>query len=259
MKNIPDSVKIDSISMPGTHDSSTYLKDYITGAGFVKTQVDSISDQLKNGVRYLDIRLRHIQNVFALHHEQFFLDLFFDDVLKQTCDFLAANPSETVLMRLKKEYKDQDNSRTFEQTFKTYLSKYSNFFWKYNGNNNPNIGMIRGKIVILQDFAGSLYGLDFSSFNIQDNYSVSSLNSKKSSVLEFYRKAGKTRRIISHLSSYGAIGYLTPGENSGPVNDFMSYLIRTNNPAYVGIIPADFPDKTLISVVIATNFYSKLM
>ncbi|MFM5081519.1 hypothetical protein ACEUBN_09275 [Aeromonas veronii] len=81
MKRLSDHERIDSISIPGTHDSAA-----LYGGDIVETQSASITEQLNAGIRFLDIRLKHISNVFAIHHGPFFQKQFFGDVLNQvTC------------------------------------------------------------------------------------------------------------------------------------------------------------------------------
>ena len=54
MKNLSDNSKITEFSIPGTHDSGALLP-----IPFAQTQKLSFANQLNNGIRFLDIRLRH--------------------------------------------------------------------------------------------------------------------------------------------------------------------------------------------------------
>jgi 1-phosphatidylinositol phosphodiesterase len=245
MGTITSSKTIDSISIPGTHDSGC---DIMTP--WVQTQDLSIPRQLNMGIRYLDIRCRHINNAFAIHHGEAYLNKNFNEVLLAATQFLAQNPSETVLMRVKQEYDPIGNNRSFENTFKMYRDRYASFFWTYN-NDNPTLGSIRGKIVVLQNFAGSLYGLVWSSFNIQDEYNVNYLPTKQSDVLTWYKKAGTIKRIINHLSG---VGFYQPSIVANNINLYMKTMIKTNNPRYVGIVPMDFPGNEDVFAVIRANY-----
>lgn len=53
MKRLSNQKNIDTISIPGTHDSASFY-----GGDIVQTQSMSITSQLNSGVRFLDIRLR---------------------------------------------------------------------------------------------------------------------------------------------------------------------------------------------------------
>jgi 1-phosphatidylinositol phosphodiesterase len=132
----------------------------------------TLSTQLNSGIRVLDIRCRHIEDVFAIHHGIIFQNAFFGgDVLEPAINFLAAHPGETILMRVQEEHTPKDNTRSFEETFQWYMSIYGNPHWQ-GTSNNPTLGELRGKIVILQNFPGSDYGLSWSNANIQDNYNL---------------------------------------------------------------------------------------
>ncbi len=50
--------RYDQLVIPGTHDSGTYKLGWGTGQDTAKTQINSIGDQLKDGIRYFDLRVR---------------------------------------------------------------------------------------------------------------------------------------------------------------------------------------------------------
>jgi 1-phosphatidylinositol phosphodiesterase len=167
MSNLPDSRRLSQISMPGTHDTMSFY-----GGDIVQTQSLPLAEQLRSGIRALDVRCRHYYNSFAIHHGFVYQNANFDDVLINVQQFLAANPRETVVMRVKEEYNAEGNNRSFADTFNSYVARYPNLFWRYNSN-NPTLGEIRGKIVVLQNFsAPSQVGIGWGNLNLQDNYSM---------------------------------------------------------------------------------------
>lgn len=175
MGTLPDGMKLSTLSIPGTHDTMAYQFstscDIITD--IVRTQTMDLETQLNSGIRVLDIRLRHAaDNAFALHHGSCFLDSYFGgDVMDVVNNFLDANPSETILMRVKKEHNDAENlTMSFHQTWNWYMGIYGSKVWQ--GSGNPTLGEVRGKIVILDQSAGVSYGLNWSSLEIQDNYDM---------------------------------------------------------------------------------------
>jgi len=145
----------------------------------------SLATQLKAGIRVLDIRSRHIQDRFAIHHGPVFQNAMFgNDVLKPVVDFLRAHPGEIVLMRVKEEHDPADNTRTFAETFEWYrdevwyhddegtpIAPYRDWIWM-GTQQNPKLGQVRGKIVILDNFAGGTYGIAWGEAEIQDEYGV---------------------------------------------------------------------------------------
>jgi 1-phosphatidylinositol phosphodiesterase len=168
MTSLKDDTLLSQLSIPGTHDSMAFF-----GGDLAQTQSMRLATQLKSGIRVLDIRCRHINDVFAIHHGNIFEKAYFGEVLETVTDFLQANPGETVLMRIKEEYTAKSNTRSFEETFKDkYWSVYSNFMYQ-GSSNNPKLSDMRGKIVILQNWAGDDYGIPYSSaLNIQDDYEL---------------------------------------------------------------------------------------
>lgn len=263
MNAIRGSIPIGSISIPGTHGSGNTLNR--NSLGYARTQFLSISDQLSSGIRYLDIRCRHLDNAFTIHHGQVYMDLNFDNVLITVTSFLQQNPSETILMRVKEEYDADKNTRSFHETFNEYFTKYSRFFWKFNNNINPSLDELRGKIMIIQGFDGPIkYGPLFSEFNVQDNYSPSGgtrgrrFSNKFGSILENFDRAQNSgaTMFINHLSAFSKAFFIpiTPLGFAERMNNDMKKLISERRPKYMGIIAADFPDSDLISAIVMTNF-----
>ena len=119
-----------SISIPGTHDSGTYKISDIIGFGWVTTQDWSIYEQLVAGIRFLDIRCRHIKNVCQVYHGDWSAHINFDEVLSQVIRFLNERKGETVIMRLVEQSNGNSNTRTFEDTFNLFYTQYKNYFWQ---------------------------------------------------------------------------------------------------------------------------------
>lgn len=122
----------------------------------VQCQSMSLQHQLDSGIRVLDIRCRHIDNVLTMHHGRIYLHLSFGHVLSTLATWLAAHPREAVLMRVRQEHRPAGNSRSFEDTYKSYMQQYRQYMWEYReGNDNPSLGQIRGRVVLLQNFAST--------------------------------------------------------------------------------------------------------
>jgi 1-phosphatidylinositol phosphodiesterase len=171
MKWVPDDANLTEMSLPGTHDTMSRY-----GGGIPETQSMSLRSQLNAGIRVIDIRCRHIEDVFAIHHGTVFQNAYFGtDVLKVCHDFLQDNPTETILMRVSTEGvpDEKDCTRSFNDTFRWYRDQtsYGSVVWSpYSdyltvGSTNylrtPRLGEVRGKVVIRQtEFDGEdSYGL----------------------------------------------------------------------------------------------------
>ncbi len=150
MKNIPDCLLISEINLPGTHDSTT---QFINFKYFSRCQNKNIFEQLQMGIRFIDIRLGFDGKELKLSHS--FLNckkdrakkenLLFSDVLEDCRLFLNENPTETILMSLKRE-KGKSCEETFDFFYENF-AKGNNLF--YLKNKTPYLSEVRGKIVLL--------------------------------------------------------------------------------------------------------------
>ena len=109
MAAIKDETRISMLSIPGTHETMALYGVVPLPPGFppvfppldfandmVICQSMSLDSQLISGVRVLDIRCRHMNDVFLIYHGKFFQLAGFDDVLNTVATFLEAHPCETV-------------------------------------------------------------------------------------------------------------------------------------------------------------------
>jgi len=155
MSLIPDSRILSDITIPGTHNSMTHsLGDVPIGGveGWAQNQYASLEDQLRMGIRFLDIRLKHVGDHFDIHHGEFFTghDLF--DVLDVVTEFLAKNENETVMISYQEAATTGENNNTFCQTLKSYIyqEKYNRSLYSlYNKTILPTLGEVRGKILYI--------------------------------------------------------------------------------------------------------------
>lgn len=147
MTTIPDTMLLSHLTLPGTHE--TCSREY--GGNMTICQTRSLREQLDAGVRFLDIRCRHYQNSFPIHHGRVFLHLQFAPDVRDVClDFLAAHPSECLVMSIKEEYDPEGNTQTFEQTFLSYLDGNRDRW--HLADTVPALGDVRGKIVLFRRF-----------------------------------------------------------------------------------------------------------
>jgi 1-phosphatidylinositol phosphodiesterase len=127
MSRIPDDTRLGALSIPGTHDSAAYESYFGFTSSNVYTQSLDLEKQLNAGIRYVDIRARHIAERFAIHHGAFHLDpggvpLFFDAVLTTLNNFLEAHLTETIVMRLggRGTSGPESPGRTYGETYAWY-------------------------------------------------------------------------------------------------------------------------------------------
>jgi len=166
MSFIPGHKLLSQLSLPGTHSSTA--DDFGCSQGVAKvpgcqTQTKKYTDQLKDGVRFLDIRLRHIENKLSVHRFSAFAGVWFSGLLIETVRFLRRNPSETVVISYREEYDPSANTETFEETFDRYLKPNDlvkgkktpglyNVKWTteklWTANKVPALSEVRGKVVM---------------------------------------------------------------------------------------------------------------
>ncbi|MEU6736219.1 phosphatidylinositol-specific phospholipase C [Streptomyces physcomitrii] len=241
MGGIGDATALRALTIPGTHDSGARF-----GGPWVECQDLLIREQLDAGVRFLDIRCRLFENAFTIHHAAFYQNLNFDDVLTACRDFLAARPSETVLMRVKQEYSEESDAE-FRRVFDDYLDGKG---WRslfHIADALPALGEARGKVVLIAD-NGGLPGVrwgDASVFDIQDDYNAEPLR-KYPLIEDHFRKAANEpgKQYINFVSTAALLPPSSNAERLNPqVRDFLNGS-EAGGWQGLGIVPLDFPEAT---------------
>ena len=149
MAQLPGHLLLTELTLPGTHDSGTY-PGY--GGASPTCQTMTIAQQLESGIRVLDIRCVQTNDEFWIHHSNVCEYLRFKTDVRQVClDFLAKHPGETIVMSIKHEENgelDYNNTKTFEQLVQELLPPDI----CYPGQEVPELGRVRGKIVLLRRY-----------------------------------------------------------------------------------------------------------
>lgn len=243
MTGLRDDTLLSELSIPGTHDTMA-----LYGGDITQTQTLTLQRQLQSGIRAFDMRCRHVADVFAMHHGMVFQNAYFGDVLNTIVEFLKKQPGEAVLMRVTEAWKPDNNTRSFEETFRDqYWIPYKSFFWQPTSE-NPRLGDIRGKIVVLQDFdAKERYGIPYKTFDIQDDYELGSnwdLYDKWTKVKAHLRKAidgGRETKYMNYLSgSGGSFPYFVASGHSSPGTSAPRLATGRTTPGWKDSWP-DFP------------------
>jgi 1-phosphatidylinositol phosphodiesterase len=242
MSQIPGHVRLSQLAIPGTHDSGADGK----GNDILFTQCLNFDEQLRYGIRFFDIRVRHFRNSFPIHHGAFFLKKHFNNFLDSVESFLNQNPSETVLFRLKHEYNEESNSQDKSVTLNEYLKSYKRFF----STNNPRTTLdeARGKFIIMSDDENFHFrGINYDTFDIQDQYHLSSN-------WDLYRKWEQVRNqlyrakdgdpdtfYLNYLSgSGGSFPYFVASGHSNPGTSAPRLSTGRTTPGWRSSYP-DFP------------------
>nr|WP_308365063.1 phosphatidylinositol-specific phospholipase C [Streptomyces sp. ISL-86] len=240
MAGLGDSTALQRMTIPGTHDSGARQ-----GGLYVACQNTSIAEQLDSGIRFLDVRCRVTGGSFAIHHGSFYQGLMFGEILVACWNFLAAHPSETVLMRLKQEYSEESDA-TFRAVFDDYLD---NRGWRplfRIADTLPALGQTRGKVLLLPDNGGLPGGLrygDGNVFDIQDDYMAEPF-AKRGKIENQFRKAvQQPGKLFMNYTSTSA--YMPPRWNSDRLDPQVHAFVDGSEMAGrtgLGIVPMDFPN-----------------
>ncbi|KFM95033.1 1-phosphatidylinositol phosphodiesterase [Bacillus clarus] len=262
MQAIPDNTPLGRISIPGTHDSGTFkLQDPIKQV-WAMTQEEDFSYQMDHGIRFFDIRGRLTDdNTIVLHHGPIYLYVTLHQFINEASKFLRDNPSETIIMSLKKEYDDMSGAKgSFVETFEEDYFQ-NPIFLKTDG--NITLGDARGKIVLLRRYSGSTVTGGYNNFswpdntefesNIDENLNVSVQDKYKASyypkldaVKSMLGKADDNAQNLNHIYinftslSSGGTAWNSPYYYASYMNAEVANYIQQKNPKRVGWVIQDY-------------------
>ncbi|SFB12283.1 Phosphatidylinositol-specific phospholipase C, X domain [Collimonas sp. OK607] len=289
MHYVNENKLLSALTIPGTHDTATYLTDM----SLAQCQQIDIQQQLERGVRFLDFRL-HVGLFFEGTQSLWFshgadplgvhLNLTFSQALQMCSDFLAANPSECIIMSVKDENDDREK---LERLILPTLQPFADAGRISTGTSIPHLRDVRGKIVLLRRFEhypgnADVGGIDASgalwpqnstethtnhwgvTLRIQDEYkSYSGFNVDTKfdvymkPVLDEARADPDMEKLYINFSS--GTGFMAPIVVSRYINPKLHDYLLKSPPARYGILPMDVPDEMgdrLLNVIIATNTFT---
>ncbi len=246
MSNLSDERRISELSIPGTHDTMAFKTERSEGSEWALCQAWSLTCQLNMGIRYLDLRCRHIGNGFAMHHGPYYLASGFDSVLSEIKSFLDSHQKEVILAKIQQEHDPSGNTRTFDETLSSYFAQYPNMIKSYS--EGTKLGDVRGKLVTITRG-------DFQNFNDLYEIGGGEDSRKKSTVREGLNAArnGDTRKMYGTGSNcYSKSANGNPGAWARCINpDLHSYIC--NSSGRLGVVAMDFPGYKIVGDTIRHN------
>src|SRR5436190_2974939 len=269
MRWVPDSTPLSLLSVPATHDTMAHY-----GGPLAQTQSLPLREQLKAGIRALDIRARHVQDRFSIYHGIIYQNAGFSDVLQDCNEFHEQNPSETILLWLSADGVPAavDSTRTYYETFQWYRDQSglggriaSNV--GYNQYDIP-LGQVRGKIVIILGFSSPFvdYGLDADDIPGNDYWNLgdySDMPEKWAAVLshaltiELGSPAIMYDNSLDGSSDRGGIWPIDVANGifgqEGIAYRYLKFLFAGAHNRTTGLVYMDFPGSGLIGAIIAHN------
>ncbi|XP_014786398.1 1-phosphatidylinositol phosphodiesterase [Octopus bimaculoides] len=259
MSTISDQTSVAHLTVPGTHNTMAFY-----GGSLIACQYWELYPQLLGGIRFLDIRCRHFRNGLHIHHGVKYQYADIDTVLRNSLRFLTDYPTETIFMRIKEEYETVENNRSYEETLKVSIQRYiENGRISSSFSSIPKLGDIRGKIVILQNFPGSAYGLNYNGglFSIEDHWYVptilySHIEEKWQHVKRQLDTSGADEgsSVIYVTFTSGASSGAYPNAVADRINPQLENYLEEKKPKKrFGFISIDFPSSALIGKIIQCN------
>ena len=276
MSYIPDTRAIGKISLPGTHDagSASLPENAVTSMGH--TQNFTVTEQLQDGVRAFDIRLK--KNL-KYGHTITCRDGF-DESLADIREFLRQNPSEFIVAMI-----GSDEGGKWEEemlsNFKKLTAQYSDLFVENFGPTTP-ISEVRGKVLVIkrQDACplgkllkyedNSIFSYDC--FEVEDVYKEHKTYKKIKLVEQHLRNAFENEDPNKWYVTFNSIAwdprhhkpyYSAWGATNvrKPMNPSLRELIENKEYTNFGMVFLDFyndhGDKPqLLQAIINSNFFS---
>lgn len=271
-----------SLSVPGTHDTMTYA----IGSDILQCQNWNLSTQLGAGLRYFDVRARLRDDQLQIYHGDGYTGFSYQDVLLEMFTFLAQNPSETIIMRLKQEGVPlgAHNSLTFEEAVNYYIHNSSitakqalHHFYDWDpAAPLPTLGDLRSKIFVLQNFPAdnngpaNKYGIAWEGDQmvLEDLWvipDVYHLKDKWAAIKDALTKAAtddaKANKALYLSHTSASVGVLPIEAAAGPKNRTVvgmndetgRWLEAGDQNGRTGVVIFDFPGKRGIDAVLARN------
>ena len=249
MSGYSDLTMIKNLNIPGTQDSMA-LRSIGDLAG--QCQSLSLKDQLNIGVRFLDIRLQLVGDELIAVHGIVDQRDNFSNIVSTVESFLKENPSEFIMMSIKKESDDKRSTMTFDEAIKKHTKSD---YWDLSTTLPTLLGNVRKKIVLISRYQDSTIGVPAyngwknsetftmdNGLHIQDEYKVEDIEHKKTAIKDCLEDNGLTYQMkINFLSGYKTSGF-PPSYAPSVANEINSWFNKEikNYPNNRGIVLYDF-------------------
>lgn len=155
---LDDEIPISDLKIPGTHNSTAddgIRKSFFGACGAFITQCQdlSLADQLKFGVRYVDIRLKLTKRGLAAFHGPCKCNHSFSEILAIFRGFLSSHSREFILVQVHREDSGSEKDKSvsderFMAAFNQEIRVLEELIYN-SDNDNPVIRECRGKIILL--------------------------------------------------------------------------------------------------------------
>ena len=265
MADLDDDASLNSLTIPGTHDSGA-LHSLAEISG--KCQSLSVEEQLKIGVRFLDIRLQLVDSELKVVHS--FVDQLtdFEDVLDDLVAFIRNHEGEFLIVSIKEDASPKRSDRMFADLLEEMLLSYPEI--NTERSLPEKVGEARGAIHIVARYKNSTIGLpcydgwkDDDTFAlgdiyIQDNYRVPNAEEKIANIRSTYSVAmEKNHALVLNFTSCYLETCFPPiyaGLPAHKINRDTQKALLNEYDGPLGVLVCDFMTAELADVIIGRNF-----
>ena len=265
MADLDDDASLNSLTIPGTHDSGA-LHSLAEISG--KCQSLSVEEQLKIGVRFLDIRLQLVDNELKVVHS--FVDQLtdFEDVLDDLVAFIRNHEGEFLIVSIKEDASPKRSDRMFADVLEEMLLSYPEI--NTERALPEKVGEARGAIHIVARYKNSTIGLpcydgwkDDDTFvlgdvYIQDNYRVPNAEEKIADIRSTYSVAmEKNHALVLNFTSCYLETCFPPiyaGLPAHKINRDTQKALLNEYDGPLGVLVCDFMTAELADAIIGRNF-----
>lgn len=255
MASLADDMPLAFVSMPGTHNSASFAitRQLATVVSASRCQACDLEAQLRLGIRFLDLRVRPDGQ---LCHGPVGCEFSLREAFKACSKFLLAHPSEVILTRVKDEGARESSARGVDALMCDLVDSAE--FPVYLQRRLPLLREVRGRIVILCDWAGGGMGLKWGgeAMRIQDQYWHRTGTKKWSVVKQHLGSCGPLHDCLQvNFTSATALPRKVPITLARSVNPKLADHIRSvPGRRFLGIVVMDFPSALLCDLIIRYNF-----
>lgn len=280
MEDVDGNKRLSELSIPGTHDSAMFSGTgiaWVFGQAWAKTQHLDTETQFKQGMRFFDLRAN---SDLYLVHGAAYSNLRLEQFFEKAKTFFAQHPSETIVIRMKDENIDVNNTQqnqVIANKLRTMLEKHSSILWRNTLNSsraNPTLNELRGKIFIINHwhhkiFSDQKYGIFVNGRNNlvwQDQYDnppnekIRYWELMQNNITDvannFAEQNANNDSIFINFTSL-AHGGSQPWSTAKEVNPRILTLMRDNQNVWhhFGIVPLDYAGDSIVLNIVRQNFY----
>ncbi len=276
MHYLPDNRSIGKVSLPGTHDAGSASLPENTTTSMGHTQNFTVTEQLEDGIRAFDIRLK---KSMKYGHTMTCRDGF-DESMVDIKAFLTAHPSEFIVALVGSDEGgkwDEEMRRNFAKLREQYADLFVEDFQP-----TTPVGQVRGKVLVIKRQEDCPFGkllkftdnsiFSYDCFEVEDVYKEHKTYKKINLVSQHLRNAYENEDPNKWYITFNSIAwdprhhkpyYSAWGARNvrKPMNKSLRELIESKEYTQFGIVFLDFYNDhgdapQLTEAIIHSNFFS---